>query len=199
MRSSKISSPEFVVLNLQDLLDKENGSLAEQILNQYHCPLDSDIEMFAKNNAINFSKQAIARTHLVFRENASQLVGIIALTQKSLSIPDACLSGKPRRLLQRFGKFDERSREYSIPLTLIAQLGKNYQDGMNSLISGNQLLSIACDLVRQAQRIIGGKLAYLECKPVDKLIDFYNSNGFVQFVPDEDARDGKLIQWIKCV
>lgn len=155
--------------------------------------------MFAKSSAINFSKQAIARTHFVFRESASQLVGIIALTQKSLSIPDACLSGKPRRLLQRLGKFDERSREYSIPLTLIAQLGKNYQDGMDSLISGNQLLNIACDLVRQAQRIIGGKLAYLECKPVDKLIDFYNCNGFVQFVPDEETKDRNLIRWIKCM
>lgn len=197
MTFSASADDEYIVLNLQDIIDEKGSDFAVDCLNRYYCPLDSDIESFARTKAIDFSEQAIARTYLVFQGGPTRLVGMIALAQKSLSIPLASLRGKRRTLLRRFGKHNEQTNSYDIPLILIAQLGKNYRSGMNELITGNQLLSIACKIVQQAQRLIGGKLAFLECKPEAKLIDFYARNGFVQFTPDQPYGDNSLIQMIK--
>ena len=197
MPFSVSADDEYVILNLQDIIDREGSDFAVDCLSGYRCPLDSDIEKFARTKAVDFSKRAIARTYLVFRNDPTCLVGIIALAQKSLSIPLASLSGKRKALLKRFGKHNEQTNSYDIPLILIAQLGKNFHNGMNELITGDQLLSIACRIVRQAQRIIGGKLAFLECKPEAKLIDFYDRNGFVRFIPDQPYGDNDLIQMIK--
>ena len=38
---------------------------------------------------------------------------------------------------------------------LIAQLGKNYQHGYNTLITGDELLKLACDKVKEIQLSLG--------------------------------------------
>lgn len=87
---------------------------------------------------------------------------------------------------------------------MIAQLGKNYDNGFGQLIKGDELLKLACDSVKEAQKIIGGKIVYLECEDVLKLTDFYESNGFVFFGKRQLDRDeterihGKyLVQMLK--
>ena len=70
---------------------------------------------------------------------------------------------------------------FVIMAPLIAQLGKNYDNGCEKLITGDELLKMALDKIRLAQRIIGGKVVYVECEDVDFLKDFYQSNGFVVF------------------
>ena len=42
-------------------------------------------------------------------------------------------------------------------------------------IKGSELLTFACNEVRKAQRIIGGKVVYLECEDTPKLINFYRT------------------------
>ncbi|ERJ00833.1 hypothetical protein HMPREF0262_00422 [Clostridium sp. ATCC 29733] len=79
-----------------------------------------------------------------------------------------------------------------IAAPLIGQLGKNFKDNANSLITGDELLKMACDKVAQAQEIIGGKIVYLECEDKLRLMDFYDRNGFVKFgsrVLDDDEKD----------
>lgn len=48
---------------------------------------------------------------------------------------------------------------------------------------------MACDKVREAQNILGGKFVYLECEDKRQLIDFYESNGFVNFGKRNLERD----------
>jgi len=63
---------------------------------------------------------------------------------------------------------------------------------------------MACDKVAQVQEMIGGKIVYLECEDKPYLIQFYESNGFVNFgqrTLDRDETEvlsGKyLIQMLK--
>jgi len=86
-------------------------------------------------------------------------------------------------------KFDPEFKRYTLAAPLIAQLGKNYYNGYNKLISGDELLKMACDKVSESQRIIGGKIVYLECEDKVKLIEFYSSNGFVAFGKRKLDRD----------
>lgn len=76
---------------------------------------------------------------------------------------------------------ENKPTEYIIPAPLIGQLGKNFDNGYNKLISGDALLKMAVDKVRQMQNIGGGNIVYLECEDKEKLVKFYSDNGFVNF------------------
>lgn len=82
-----------------------------------------------------------------------------------------------------------------MPIPLIAQLGKN--DKYSDLISGEQLLTLACDRVKQAQKIIGGKMVYIECASNPKLHSFYSTNGFTEFGQREANDNLPLVQMVK--
>ena len=58
---------------------------------------------------------------------------------------------------------------------------KNYKDNYNLLISGDELLKLACDKIKEAQNILGGKFVFVECEDKEDLKHFYESNGFVCF------------------
>ena len=43
------------------------------------------------------------------------------------------------------------------------------------------MLKLALDKVAEMQHIVGGKIVYLECEQKERLISFYERNGFVNF------------------
>lgn len=111
------------------------------------------------------------------------------------------ISGKMRRRISRFGQYNADLKQYFISVPLIGQLGKNYN--YSSLITGDELLELACGRIKEVQLDMGGRFVYLECEPVPKLYDFYERNGFVIF--GERELDGdergfkhqKLMQLLK--
>ena len=46
------------------------------------------------------------------------------------------------------------------------------------MIEGIDLLTLAFNLILEAEKIINAKYVWLECKNKNKLIDFYNNFGF---------------------
>ena len=105
--------------------------------------------------------------------------------------------------MAKFGQFDKTIQRYTISAPLIGQLGKNFSNSYNKLITGDELLKLALDKVREMQNIVGGKIVYLECEQKEKLIDFYSQNGFVNFGTraldrDETNLSGEsLVQMLK--
>lgn len=204
----------YTQINLQDILDstfdedRQSGEdKAREILSAFSCPLNAEIEDFLHNKAIEFSRQGIAKTHLVFasHQKSTVLVGFYALhANKFFTISDKGMSKNLRRRFSKFGIYDNNLKQFCISAPLIAQLGKNYTNGYNRLISGNDLLKLACDKINIFQKEFGGKITYLECEENSKLIQFYESNGFVNIGtrPKEDRESGliksdSLIQMIK--
>lgn len=43
------------------------------------------------------------------------------------------------------------------------------------------LLKLACNKIKEIQNAIGGRYVFLECEDNEKLIEFYESNGFECF------------------
>ena len=192
--------------NLRTLLDAIGEDMTQAILSDFSCPLNADVESFLRQKAILFSKQRIATTYLVFHsfQGAPVLVGYYALANKSVVIKGNSLSANLRKRLQRFARYDPGLRQYAIALPLIGQLSKNFSHGYNKLISGDELLEIACERVRVIQSLISGNMVYLECEDAPQLIEFYKRNGFYRFANrnlDGDERDaGKssyLVQMIR--
>lgn len=171
----------YKVLNLSDSIGTKVEERIDNILSFYSCPLNLDVEYFLRNKAKEFSKQRIASTYLVFTsyKNEPVLVGYFTLAQKTLVIPRKTVSSESfKKRVNKFGEYNHDLKGYVMSLQLIAQLGKNYKNHYNRLISGDELLKIACDQVSQIQILSSGKFTYIECEDKECLIDFYASNGF---------------------
>ena len=85
------------------------------------------------------------------------------------------------RKLREHGIFEEKTNKYIVSAPLIGQLGKNFTDGNDTLISGSELLNLAIEKVKMVQREVGGRFVYLECEDKKKLLDFYQNNNFKVF------------------
>lgn len=94
-------------------------------------------------------------------------------------VSKSALSTSLRKRVVKFGHFEKDLKKYVINAPLIGQIGKNF--AYENMIKGDELLKIACDRVKDIQLAVGGKIVYLECEDHPKLIDFYTSNGFVDF------------------
>lgn len=189
------------------LVDALGEDDAKGILSEFLCPLNPDVERFLKDKAIEFSKQGLAQTHLVFASYQQRpvLIGYYALASKYITISAKNLSSNLKRRIARFSTYNSEVKSYCLSAPLIAQLGKNYAHGYDKLITGDELLKLACDKVSAIQMDLGGRFAYLECEDTPKLIEFYTSNGFCEFDrrmldKDETGLNGAyLVQLLKYI
>ena len=194
----------FKEVNLSVLLEEIGEEQAKVFLADFSCPMNGDIEDFLRNKAILFSKQGIARTHLVFAgyRGKAVLVGFYALAYKTIEIKCTKLNSTWRRRLTKFSTYDEFTKSHWVSLPLIGQLGKNFANGYDQLITGDELLKLASDRIKAIQFEAGGKMAYLECEDKPGLIRFYEDNGFYRFANrnldgDEIGESRYLVQMIK--
>lgn len=84
---------------------------------------------------------------------------------------------------------------------LIAQLGKNHTDGVNSKITGKEFIELAWNVIEDAQYMLGGMVTFLEAENGEKLLTFYRGNRFSQFdtrqtTPDTDGSH-ELVQLLR--
>ena len=78
---------------------------------------------------------------------------------------------------------DGTNGTYTLSAYLIAQLGKNFANGANGRITGEQLLQSVLDTIKEMQNMAGGMVIFLESDNDEKLIDFYEEkNRFKRFV-----------------
>ena len=174
----------YISVNLGRALKTEGvgEKQIQSVLSNFSCPLNLDVENFLKNKAVEFSKHRWAQTHLVFTsyKGKNVLIGYYALTLKDIVVDKNALSSGMRRRLSEFASYDTDTKNFVLTMPLIAQLGKNFTNGYNKLITGDELLKKALDKVGEIQMIAGGKFTYLECENVPALLTFYSKNGFVK-------------------
>ena len=183
----------YVQINLVDMIEQIGEDETKYILSNFSCPKNKDVENFLKYKAIEFSKQSLSRTHLVFwatdDEAEKELVGYYTIASKWIRVDRDSVTNKEARKLRAQGVFDEKTNEYIVSAPLIGQLGKNFTDGNDMLISGTELLNLAIEKVKIVQREVGGKFVYLECEDKEKLVYFYQKNNFKIFGKRKLDRD----------
>lgn len=176
----------YKIVNLSIMLEELGEDSVQEFLSSFSCPLNKDVEQFLRTKAIIFAKQGWAQTHLVFASyrETPVLVGYFSLANKHITISTKIFSSRSRNLRHRLAKFavyNADAKAYILTAPLIAQLGKNYANDYNNLISGDELLEIACEKISRVQYDLGGRFAYVECEDKSQLIDFYSRNGFCEF------------------
>lgn len=174
----------YSILSLSDILNEQGEDFCREILSAFSCPKNRDVEKFlTKRSAIDFARQRVAQTFLVYASYRKKqvLCGYFTFALKHIVVNTHAISQTTARRLRKFAMPPTDPGSLVITAPLIAQLGKNFTNGYNQLITGDELLAISIDKVREAQMILGGKVIYVECEDVAYLKEFYQSNGFVVF------------------
>jgi hypothetical protein len=87
-----------------------------------------------------------------------------------------------KKKIARVSEQNSENGNYSLSAYLVAQLGKNYKDKSNELITGKQLLNLAIQKIKELQYMVGGMVVFLETENTEKLIYFYEvQNQFKKF------------------
>ena len=201
----------YKVVNLKMMIEELGEDHTKEVLSRFSCPLNKDVEQFILSKAISFANQGWAQTHLVMASYKVDpvLAGYFALASKHITISSKIFqsrSSRTRKRIAKFASYDPGIKSYILTAPLIAQLGKNYNNGYNRLITGDELLDIACEKISRIQYDLGGRFTYVECEDKPALVDFYSRNGFCEFdhrpldADETDLLSGEyLVQLLKYI
>lgn len=174
----------YNLVNLEEFLQEYGEDKTNAFLSSFSCPQNKDVETFLKEKAILFVKQRISATYLVITsyQETPVLVGYFTISPKSILFDMNCgLSKTMKRKINKYGRIDLDTKKLIITVMLIGQLGKNYHNNYNSLISGYELLGLCLDVIADIQIASGGALIFVECEDIEYLNKFYEDNGFVTY------------------
>lgn len=175
---------DFLILNIREYLrqGKSGEDLLQQVFSSFSCDKNSDVERFLLEQSINFTKKNQSVTYVVLTPEEGQIIGYFTITIKPITVNGDNFSNTIKKKIARVSEQDEESGNYSLSAYLIAQLGKNFKDGANKKISGDQLLGLAIEKIKELQYMVGGMVIFLEAENDEKLIRFYeDKNGFKRF------------------
>lgn len=82
----------YEAVNILDMLNAIGEDAVKNILSDFSCPKNFEIESFVKQNALEFAKRKMSITYLVIDEEG-QLAAIFALTHKAVQLTNEGLSG----------------------------------------------------------------------------------------------------------
>ena len=200
-----MQNDKYSVINIRKYLESDNLKLGEddlvQILSEFSCERNSDVERFLKNSAIEFTKKNQSVTYLVFSVEDGELLGYFTIALKPLTVRGEMVSNTGKRKLLRISELDEETQTYTMSAYLIAQLGKNFANGVDKRITGEELLEAAWNKIEEMQYQAGGEVTFLEANNEDKLLDFYKDNRFQKFdtrqTVSNNAEPHELVQLLR--
>jgi hypothetical protein len=133
---------KYTVFNIREYLGDGSHGLGEdtllQVLSEFSCEINPDVERFIKKQSVEFAKKQQSVTYLVFSTEDAELVGYFAITIKPITVNAKPFSNTVKRKLSRVSTLNEQDQTYNLAAYLIAQLGKNYSNGANERISGKE-------------------------------------------------------------
>ena len=187
---------KFFSVNIREYLalgnDEEAGEPAlVELLSGFSSPKNKDVERFLKKSAIEFTKKNQSVTYLVVSAEDVRLLGYFTLALKPLTVRGETVSNTVKKKLLRVSEWDEISDTYTMSAYLIAQLGKNFTNGADKKITGEELLALAWDKIKEIQYLGGGVVTFLEAENEEKLLSFYRNNRFSQFDTRQTASDAE--------
>ena len=190
-----LETNKFSVINIRRYLNSDNPKLGEsrllQVLSGCSCPKNPDVERFLKKSSIEFTKKNQSVTYLVFDVSSMELVGYFTIALKPLTVRGETVSNTVKKKLMRVSELDEQSQTYTMSAYLIAQLGKNFKNGAEKKITGEELLELAWDIVEKMQYMGGGMVTFLEAENSERLLSFYQANRFQTFDTRQTATDSE--------
>ena len=200
-----LENDKYSVINIRKYLESDNPKLGEddlvQILSEFSCEKNPDVERFLKKSAIEFTKKNQSVTYLVFSVEDGELLGYFTIALKPLTVRGETVSNTVKKKLLRISELDEESQTYTMSAYLVAQLGKNFANDADKRITGEELLEAAWNVIEEMQYRGGGLVTFLEANNEERLLSFYNDNRFQKFdtrqTTSSEAEPHELVQLLR--
>ena len=155
------------VLSAKAETSSEQAENLRSLLSSFRSAHDDLDEMaFLSKKALLYEKLAKARTYLVITEG--RFVGFFSIAIKSIEL---CGVSKTLRKKLLAGE----SKDANTTAFLIGHLARS-ADAPEGF--GARILDFAINYILKAREIVGGRLAYLDCKDNERLRNYYEKKGF---------------------
>ena len=198
----------LIVSNILDLVKQFGEEELNKYLSDFSCikykndsrSLNTDIEAFLKKNSIDFARQKKSVTYLFQDTNDGALLGYFTITHKPILISADGLSNTIQKKIERYSELDIMAQTYTVSAFLVAQFGKNYAIDNGKRINGKFMMDLVDNELKYIQYRIGGGMKYLDCEPIQSLLDLYKSCGFKEFSTRYSKKDNKqYVQLLKFI
>lgn len=167
------------LVSLRNLMNNLSEEKLNKILEKFKSIKENDTENFLHNKSSHFEKSTIPSTYLIFGEN-KEILGYFTIANRSLVISKENFGILSKTQQKKLGNSAAilKNGDLMTSSFLLGQLGKNYSDDIENLITGRELLTFAYDLFLKIKELINVKYIWLECQNEPKLISFYQNFGF---------------------
>ena len=171
---------KYQTVSLYDLQKQGVGKdEIQKILSDFSCPLNCDVEEFIVRKAYDFERIGLSRTNLVYVLEQDKDPILVAFFTIGLS---HVLIGNELSKIDRKNLFGTSFPIGSTLKTLlIGQLSKNYKNGYNKLISGDILMKVVFERIKEIHQILPSVVTHIDCKDVLFLRKYYERFGFSLF------------------
>lgn len=182
---------KYKIINLDDII-----SLNEVLLNKpfkEYIPKHNEQEVYDYLNkyAILNNKEGFSKTYLLIDPKSKELIiyGYFTIAIKSIQIKNLSKTNKKKLLGNMYPNI---RKEEEVPAYLIGQISVNNQ---YTILSKNEIIECCFDVIKQIRSCVGCNLIILECKNENKLIKYYENNGFKIYT--NNKTDNELLIMIK--
>jgi len=153
--------------------------------------MDKNVEEFLKNKALEFDKRNVSRTYLFVEENAFVNGKLMIQAYFTLALKTLFFDSRvSKRMIQKIDGFSKDAD--CVSAILIGQLGKDLIHG--DVLHGSDILFEAMNLAYEIFSTVGCRIVLIECEQIDKLVEFYEINGFTKL---QENNKTKLIQMVR--
>lgn len=163
----------------------------QQILAQFLCTRNKEVEGFLHDLAIEFEKSSSARTYLLATDD-KKIAAYFTISIGFADISDSEeLSDEDKNKLKM-----SKCPDYRIPCFLIGQLGR-HDSFSHKELPGDKLLEIALAILSDVKDQVGGKFVIVECEK--HLVPMYESDKFGFRLFNKPTKRRKYFQLFRMV
>lgn len=174
----------YRTISLYDLINQKVGEKAiKEILSDFSCPLNEDVDYFIHYKAYDFERVGLARTYLVYAliDDKPILVAFYSLGQSNVVISEDLSKNMKKKI---FGT--TYPIEKNIKTLLIGQLSKNFYNGYNQYIAGDILMGLVFEKIKEIHLLFPSVVIHIDCRNDIHLKRFYEKMGFQLFKENGD-------------
>lgn len=159
-------------------------------LARFSCERDEDVSFFLKAHAIQNEGTGASRTYLALSSKGMDegRLEVVAFLTIAITVTDYTTVDVPQRL-EIMGRVPGVETIDFFPGYLVAQLARDDLYSHDDF-DASELLPFAEELMRESIRMVGGRLAYIDCK--EELLGYYVEQGYDQVFYDEEKGLYKL-------
>ena len=177
----------FFSYSLHDIITAWDKTKIFSLLSSFRCSINPDAEDFLKNSSIRHEMKGISRTYLILQDDDSDLgyslKGYFTLAIKCFTVHEE--DEIPHDVMMQMNVNRKVAQAY-----LLGQLAK--ADGVEKGF-GRSMMLYVLGLFKNGYKTFGCRTVRLDCKNEPKLVQYYESHGFVSIGENHDNALNQMV------